>query len=410
MVGGILRLALVVTAVLGVVAGLSELGLRAAGVGPRVAAGLSEIVPDRWTGFRLRPGIAGPEAWATNELGMHAPRPYTLEPPPKSLRVAVLGSSVVYGINLPFADTIPAAMERELLLLGQPAEVLNFGTQRFTLVHVSAQLQVYVHQLHPDVVVVVLDLQAGNVRWPDVRPGVEDEDIEKLGFWEGLLKRGAEKSALLALFDDPRQARRWVRRKTGLRLRPRSPHAASPTGTRPSAGFLPVDAPVAEASRRAPGVAPRGAASPAEDSRVYTERRERDLAAPMAAMAAFCAERSIALYFVTPYGPYFDLTADELDAMSVHHFIEDGARVHGGEREALGAEVELITRVARRVAEEGDARVIDMLEASRGASLRTSPDFTEDGVHLSPAGNAALGRRIAERIVRDIAARHAGGD
>ncbi len=94
MVGGLLRLALVVTAVLGVVAGVSELGLRAAGVGPRDAAGLTEVIPDRWTGFRLRPGIPGPEAFATNELGMHAPRPYTLEPPPVSMRVAVLGSSV----------------------------------------------------------------------------------------------------------------------------------------------------------------------------------------------------------------------------------------------------------------------------------------------------------------------------
>ena len=58
---------------------------------------------------------------------------------------------------LPFADTIPAATQRELLLAGQRAEVLNFGTQRFTIVHLSAQLQAYVHQFQPDVVVVVLD-------------------------------------------------------------------------------------------------------------------------------------------------------------------------------------------------------------------------------------------------------------
>ena len=397
MVGGLLRLALVVTAVLGVVAGVLELGLRVAGAGPRVAAGLSEIVPDRWTGFRLRPGVTGPEAWTINELGMHAPRAYTLEPPPVSLRVAVLGSSVVYGMNLPFADTIPAATQRELLLAGQPAEVLNFGTQRFTIVHLSAQLQVYVHQFQPDVVVVVLDLQAGRADWPDVRPQAEEEGIEKLGFWQALLKRGSEKSALLAIFDDPRQARRWVRRATGLRLRPKPRPTPRPS---PTARTSPVGSPAVG----------RPTASSADERRAYIERRERDLAAPMAAMAAFCAERSIDLYFVTPYGPYFDVTRDELEDMSVQHFLEEGARVHGGEREALGAEVELITRVAQRVAEEGHARVIDMLEASRRASLRTSPDFTEDGVHLSPAGNAALGRRIAERIVRDIAAPHPGSD
>jgi lysophospholipase L1-like esterase len=412
MVGSLLRLALVVTAVLGVVAGVSELGLRAAGVGPRGAVGLTDVVPDRWTAFRLRPGIPGPEAFATNEFGMHAPRPYTLEPPPVSLRVAVLGSSVVYGMALPFADTIPAATQRELLLAGQPAEVLNFGTQGFTIVHVSAQLQVYVHQFQPDVVVVVLDLQVGLADWPDVRPQVKEERIEKLGFWPALLKRGSEKSALLAVFNHPREARRWLRRTTGLSLRPRrrpTPRPSPTARTSPTAP-LAVGRSTAKTSPAPPPAAGRPTASSADERQAYIERRERDLAAPMAAMAAFCAERSIDLYFVTPYGPYFDLTEEELEEMSARHFLEEGARVHGGRLEALGAEVELITRVAHRVADEGNARVIDMLEASRRASLRTSPDFTDDGVHLSPAGNAALGRRIAERIVRDIEARHAGGN
>ena len=88
--------------------------------------------------------------------------------------------------------------------------------------------------------------------------------------------------------------------------------------------------------------------------------------------------------------------------MDVHHILEEAARVHGSERAALGAEVELITRVARRVAAQGSAHVIDMLEASRGSSLRSSPDFANDGVHLSPAGNAALGKLIAARIVRGL--------
>jgi hypothetical protein len=97
MVGGLLRLAFAVAAVLGVVAGACELGLRAAGAAPPRAGEPSHIVPDGWTGFRLRPGVSGEEAFVTNDLGMHAPRTYTLEPPPESLRVAVLGSSVVYA-------------------------------------------------------------------------------------------------------------------------------------------------------------------------------------------------------------------------------------------------------------------------------------------------------------------------
>jgi len=122
-------------------------------------------------------------------------------------------------------------------------------------------------------------------------------------------------------------------------------------------------------------------------------------------MAAFCAEQSIALYLVTPYGPYFDLTEEELARMSVHHFLEEAARVHGSDRAALGEETELVTRVVRSVAGQGSAHVIDMLEASRRSSLRSSRDFTEDGVHLSPEGNAALGRLIATRIVQGLPGR-----
>jgi hypothetical protein len=151
-------------------------------------------------------------------------------------------------------------------------------------------------------------------------------------------------------------------------------------------------------------------ASSPEKIRAYEERRERELAAPLAAMAAFSAAKSIALYFVTPYGPYFDLTEDELARMSVHHFLDEAARVHGDERAALGAEVELITRVVHRVAAGGSARVIDMLEPSRRSSIRTSSDFTEDGVHLSRTGNVAFGELIATRILRDVNRRSADRD
>ena len=149
----------------------------------------------------------------------------------------MLGSSVVYGLATGFADTIPGVVERELQAAGHRAEVLNFGTHAFTIVNLSALLQAYVHQFQPDVVVVVVDLQVGFPHWPAVRPGAAalGEGIEKLGWWEALLKRGSEKSALLTLFDDPRPARRWIRRATGLPLRPRSrpaplrqPEASSP--------------------------------------------------------------------------------------------------------------------------------------------------------------------------------------
>jgi hypothetical protein len=212
------------------------------------------------------------------------------------------------------------------------------------------------------------------------------------------MKRGSGRSALLALFDDPRPARRWVRRTTGLPLRPPSPPALQPQPGSP----LPARAVPAGTGAPTP--------TPPEDVRRYEERRERELAAPLAAMAAFAEEKAIALYLVTPYGPYFDFTDEELARMSVRGFLEEAARVHGSERAALGPEVELITRVVRRVAARGSARVIDMLEASRGSSLRTSDHFTRDGVHLSPEGNAALARLIASRVVRDLERRPGGGD
>ena len=354
MVGALLRLALAVAAVLVVAGGAAELGLRAAGVKPHRPAELSNVVPDGWTGFRLRPGVGGEEPFVTNDLGMHAPRSYPLARPPGTLRVAMLGSSVVYGLGASFADTIPGIVERELQAAGHRAEVLNFGTHAFTIVNVSALLQAYVHQLQPDVVVVVVDLQVGLARWPALQPGAAppDEGIEKLEGWQALLKRGSEKSAVLGLIDDPRPARRWIRRATGLPLQPRAePLRRRRTEAGPPA---PAAAPAPESTARAP-----------EGIRAYEERRERELAAPMAAMAAFAAEKSIALYFVTPYGPYFDFTDDELARMSVHHFLEEASRVHGSPRAALSAEVELITRVVRRVAARGSVQVIDMLEASR---------------------------------------------
>lgn len=134
MIGGLARLALAVVVVLGALAGAFELALRAAGAGPRAAAGLSRVVPDGWTGFRLRPGVSGEEGPVTNDLGMRAPRSYTLARPPDSLRVAVLGSSVAYGMATAYADTIPGVVERELRAAGRRAEVLNFGTHAFTIV------------------------------------------------------------------------------------------------------------------------------------------------------------------------------------------------------------------------------------------------------------------------------------
>jgi hypothetical protein len=395
MLAGVFRLT---TAVIVLLAGLSviaELVLRAYGATPRAPVELSRAVPDGWTGFRLRPNVSGDEPLITNDLGLHAPHTYPLEPRTGSVRVAVLGSSVVYGMGMDLADTIPAVVERELRASGIPAEALNFGTHAFTIVHLSAQLQAYVHQFRPDVVVAVIDLQVGVPHWPDVR-AASNESASGESRWQTLVRRGVETSALLALVDDPRRVRRWIRRVTGLPLRPRTAPASGPEAAPPSP---PSGNPVPPAAVATPAAPPRGTV------RSYEDRRERELAAPLAAMAAFCREQSISLIFVTPYGPYFDATEDELAAMSVQGFIGEAISLHGSERVALEAEVELISRVIRRVADGAGVGVVDMLEASRRSSLRNSSDFTPDAVHLTQAGNVTLGRLIAARIARDMASK-----
>jgi hypothetical protein len=393
-VGGLLRLSLAIAALLAVLAAAAELVLRSAGVMPQAPRELANVVPDGWTGFRLRPNVSGQEAFVTNELGLHAPRSYAPSPPPGTLRVAMLGSSVVYGLDQPLAETIPGAVERELQAAGRRAEVLNFGTHAFSIVNVSALLQAYVHQLGPEVAVVLVDLQVGRARWPPLRPGEasEGEGIEALGGWRALVAQGSTRSALLGVLDDPRPARRWLRRTTRLPLHPYP-------GLAPRERDAP---PGAAAGDPAPAPGDGPAAPPPGGIREYERRRERELAAPLSAMAAFAAESSIELYLVTPYGPYFQLTDEELGRMSVQHFIEDAIRVHGDARAALAAEVALITRVVRHVVDGGSAHAIDMLEASRGASLRSSGHFKEDGVHLTREGNAALARIISARIVGDL--------
>jgi hypothetical protein len=130
-----------------------------------------------------------------------------------------------------FADTITGAVERELQAAGHPAEVLNFGTHAYSIVNLSALLQAYVHQLQPQVVVVVVDIQVGLPHWPSIHPGATPEaGIEKVGWWDAVRKRGAQKSALLTLFDDP-APRRWARE------RPAAPAARAP-GTGADASHL----------------------------------------------------------------------------------------------------------------------------------------------------------------------------
>ena len=120
----------------------------------------------------------------------------------------------------------------------------------------------------------------------------------------------------------------------------------------------------------------------------YEQRRERELVAPLSAMAAFAAASSIELYFVTPYGPYFQLTEEELARMSVHHFIEDAALVYGDPRAALAAEVALLTRAVRRVA---GRRIRARHRHARGVAALVASSFV--ALHRGRRASHARGQR-----------------
>ena len=230
----------------------------------------------------------------------------------------------------------------------------------------------------------VVDLQVGLARWPAVRPATapQDEGIARLGWREALL--AARRQQERAAWPARRPAARAALDSAGER--PAPPAAAAPEPTAPTETPASAAA-AAPARRRRPG--------PPEDVPAYEARRERELAAPMAAMSAFCRRAG-----------HRALLRDAVWALLRAHRrrvrADERAPLHraGGAastRAARGAaaEVELITRAVRRVAGRGSARPSTCSRPRGAASLRAPPHFTEDGVHLSAAGNAALGRLIA---------------
>lgn len=87
-----------------------------------------------------------------------------IEKPPNMVRVAVLGDSYVAGKSLPFEETLPALIERELAsceaLAGRRPEAFNFGTAGYGTAQELLVLRTRALPYQPDVV--VLAFFAGN--------------------------------------------------------------------------------------------------------------------------------------------------------------------------------------------------------------------------------------------------------
>jgi dolichol-phosphate mannosyltransferase len=415
-----------------------EVLLRLAGLSPTVleTAGLAAIVDDKWTGWRLRPDVRdGPEWIWTNRQGMHARSDYPLARPEDGVRIAVLGSSVAYGLGVNLDDTLPMATQARLRELGMSAEVLNFGTHGYNMANVSAMVQTYVHQFQVDMVVLLLDFQLIFPQYPGVVPRADVPVVHRLTLVEGAIKRASEHSVLVAVLDNPASLRAKLQTAAGNSLILRAsdlsailfghladlmPRAGAEEPSGEVAHLMPVMG--VEASTEAEGRSeisgePVGAADApsstseslptaapvrreSQELRDYRKMRVGELGATLAATAAFCNERSIKLCIITPYGPYANYTPEEFEKFSVHHFLGRQTEMHhGDEGAALRDEIELVSRVVEDIGRRYGTFVMDMLGPSLTESLRSNPDFSTDGVHFTVDGYRNVGRRLADFLV-----------
>jgi lysophospholipase L1-like esterase len=115
--------------------------------------------------YEPRPGFAR-GAVRINSQGFRD-REFTLEKPAGTIRIAVLGDSVVWGHGIRIEDTFPKQLEE---LLAERAvgryEVLNFGVSGYSLQQEVEQFLVRARRFHPDIVILgtsVNDLQYSSV-------------------------------------------------------------------------------------------------------------------------------------------------------------------------------------------------------------------------------------------------------
>ncbi|HUQ26994.1 MAG TPA: hypothetical protein VM051_00285 [Usitatibacter sp.] len=418
---GFARVAWRVLVLLLVVGIVLETALRSRGFPPQnlERVGFSPTVIDRWTEWAMRPNVRINEYAVTNAYGLHEDREVNLQKAPGVRRVAVIGSSVTWGLSEALENTIPRSVERKLKQAGCAAEVLNFGGQGYNILNASAYVQTKMHQFNPDAVVVMMDLQMGLPRFPRPNP-LSDESavVRRLGFFEGLWKHSTEYSVVLRAIDDVRWSRGLFVERLGLpagpntaaeaRIAAREPavlgrHALSEIWRWTTAKAAALAEPLRARETANPATMAEAAPAPAapeeRTARQYEQRRERELRAVVAAASAFSREFGIPLYFVTPYGPYFHATDAQLARFSLH-IIAEAVPLYGSLAAATRREAELQSQVVARAAERNGARVIDMLPASREATMETG-DFSNDGIHFSSLGYRHVASVIAARLQRD---------
>lgn len=139
---------------------LAEIGLRVLGVSYPYF-----YLPDDLTGYAHKPGARGfwhkeGEAYVTiNRAGLRD-REHSLEKPPGTFRIAVLGDSYTEALQLPMDQTYWARLEQELrgcpALAGRSVEAVNFGVSGYSTAQELLVLRHKVRPYHPDLVLLAL--------------------------------------------------------------------------------------------------------------------------------------------------------------------------------------------------------------------------------------------------------------
>lgn len=144
---------------------LAEIGLRVLGL----EGGASLHTPDRARGWSYRPGAVGyyvAEGRSLVEVNSEGAndREHSLEKPPGTLRVAVLGDSFTAALELPRQDAFWAALERRLpacdAFAGRAVEVMSHGIGGYGTAQEIVTFREHVRKYAPDLV--VLQFFSGN--------------------------------------------------------------------------------------------------------------------------------------------------------------------------------------------------------------------------------------------------------
>jgi len=135
-----------------------ELGLRLTGYSSPDLG-----MPDRETGWALRPGTEG-LIRTENKAGVYVrinsdglrDREHSISKPPSTLRIAVLGDSLCEATEVPLEATFWRIIERELSacvsLRRRKIEVINFGVAGFSTAQELITLRTKVWKYQPDIV------------------------------------------------------------------------------------------------------------------------------------------------------------------------------------------------------------------------------------------------------------------